>query len=299
MLLQDRFFSIGVSIGLLPLQLGFLPSLKRILNASPDLPLARHPRTPPTTLKEGIVFEHVAFTYPGSRQPVLHDVSFRLRPGEGLALVGLNGAGKTTIVKLLLRLYDPTAGRILLENVDLREYDLQQLRQCMSVIFQDFVHYELTAGENIAAGNIAALSDRQQILDAARQGGALELIEQLSEGLDTPLGRAFGGRELSGGEWQKLALARAFMRKPHIPVLDEPTAALDVQTEYEVYQRFFDLTRGRMTLLISHRFSTVRMADFIVVLEGGKIIEAGTHDELLASGNRYSRLFEMQTSRYR
>jgi ATP-binding cassette subfamily B protein len=182
--------------------------------------------------------------------------------------------------------------------VDLRDYDPQALRQCMGVIFQDFVHYELTAGENIGVGNVAALTDEQQLLKAAAQGGALDLLRELPESLDTQLGLSFGGRELSGGQWQKLALARAFMRDSQILVLDEPTAALDVQTEYDVYQRFFDLTRGRMTLLISHRFSTVRMADRILYLEDGRVQEEGTHQKLMAHNGEYARLYRLQASQY-
>jgi ATP-binding cassette subfamily B protein len=221
-----------------------------------------------------------------------------MRPGEGLALVGHNGSGKTTIVKLLLRMYDPTAGRILLDGVDLREYDVDDLRKEMSVIFQDFVRYELTAGENIGMGEVEALGNDARLRAAATRGGAAELIEKLPEGLNTVLGREFGGRELSGGEWQKLALARAFVRDAQILVLDEPTAALDVQTEYDVYTRFYDLTRNRATLLISHRFSTVRMADRILYLADGRVQEQGSHMELMAQEGEYARLYNLQASQY-
>ncbi|MBI3973624.1 MAG: ATP-binding cassette domain-containing protein [Chloroflexi bacterium] len=298
-LLQTHLTGLGASIGEnFPVNLDFLPSLFRVLDAPPDLPLPVHPRPAPRPMRQGIVFEGVAFAYPNetknerrttkessqvgprkpssfvvrpSSVPVLRDVSFTIRPGECVALVGHNGAGKTTIVKLLLRLYDPTAGRILLDGVDLREHDLDDLRRQMAVIFQDFVRYELTAGENIGLGQVEALYDRARLLGAAAKAGALELVQQLPQGLETPLGRELGGRELSGGEWQKLALARAFVRDCQVLVLDEPTAALDVQTEYDVYSRFHDLTRDRTTLLISHRFSTVRMADRILVLEGGRV----------------------------
>src|SRR5437588_367620 len=206
------------------------------------------PRPAPRPIRWGIVFEHVGFTYPGHAMPVLQDASFCIRLGECVALVGHNGAGKTTIVKLLLRLYDPTAGRILLDGVDLREYDVEDLRREMGVIFQDFVRYELTAGENIAMGQVEALGDRARLLAAAARGGARDLVEHLPQGLDTPLGRELGDHDLSGGEWQKLALARAFMRDSQVLVLDEPTAALDVQTEYDVYTRFHHLTRAHDAL---------------------------------------------------
>ena len=206
--------------------------------------------------------------------------------------------GKTTIVKLLLRLYDPTSGRILLDGVDLREYDLDALRRQMGVIFQDFVRYELTAGENIGLGQVDALHDATRLLDAAESAGAAELIRQLPDGLDTQLGREFGGRELSDGEWQKLALARACVRDCQLLALDEPTAALDVQTEHEIYTRFHDLTRDRITLLISHRFSTVRMADRIFFLADGRIQETGSHADLIAGNGEYARLYRLQAAQY-
>ncbi|MGH2353895.1 MAG: ABC transporter ATP-binding protein, partial [Chloroflexota bacterium] len=278
----------------------FLPSLLRVLDAPPDLPLPPpdQARPAPRPIRQGIVFEHVAFTYPGRSESALRDVSLSIAPGECVALVGQNGAGKTTLVKLLLRLYDPTAGRILLDGVDLRAYDLADLRREMGVIFQDFVRYELTAGENIAIGQIDARADEERVLAAAVRAGADEVLARLPQGLETPLGREFGGRELSGGEWQKLALARAFVREAQVLVLDEPTAALDVPTEYAVYTRFRDLTRGRMTLLISHRFSTVRMADRIHFLADGRIQEEGSHDELLARGGEYARLYHLQAAQY-
>ena len=229
---------------------------------------------------------------------MLREVSFSIKPGECLALVGHNGAGKTTIVKLLLRLYDPTGGRILLDGIDLREYDLDDLRREMGAIFQDFVRYELSASENIGIGQVEASFDRGQILDAAAKAGASELIAQLPNQLDTQLGREFGSRELSGGEWQKLALARAFMRDCQLLVLDEPTPALDVQSEYDVYTRFFDLTHERMTLLISHRFSTIRMADRILYLADGRIQEAGSHADLMARNGEYARLYRLQAAQY-
>ncbi len=297
-LLQQQLQGIGFTIGFLPLPLGFLPALFRVLEAPPDLPVPAVPRPVPRPVREGLVFEHVAFTYPGQSEPVLRDVSLHLGPRESVALVGRNGAGKTTLVKLLLRLYDPTAGRILLDGVDLRELDPADLRREMGVIFQDFVRYELTAGENIGLGQVGTLSDSDRLHSAAASASADTLLRQLPQGLDTQLGRLFGGRELSGGEWQKLALARAFVRDCAILVLDEPTAALDVQTEYEVYQHFQELTRDRTTLLISHRFSTVRMADRILYLADGRIQEAGTHADLLAHGGEYARLYRLQAAQY-
>ena len=219
-------------------------------------------------------------------------------PDECVALVGRNGAGKTTIVKLLLRLYDPTSGRILLNGVDLRDYDLNALRRQMGVIFQDFVRYELTAAENIGMGQIDLLHDATRLSTAAERAGAAELLHRLPDGLDTQLGRAFGGRELSDGEWQKLALSRAYLRDAPLLVLDEPTASLDVQTEYEIYTRFHELTRDRITLLISHRFSTVRMADRILYLADGRIQEAGNHAELIDLSGEYARLYRLQAAQY-
>jgi ATP-binding cassette subfamily B protein len=242
----------------------------------------------------------VTFTYPGREQPALADVSFTIAPGETVAVVGRNGAGKTTLVKLLGRLYDPDAGTVLVDGRDVREYDPAALRAQIGVIFQDYATYQLTVRENIGVGQIARLTDTEAVADAAQRAGAGEVVARLPDGYDTMLGKWFdGGHQLSGGEWQKVALARAFMRDAQVLVLDEPTAALDAQAEYELFTRLKALAAGRTTLFISHRFSTVRMADRILVLEGGRLIEAGSHAELMALGGRYAELFELQASSYR
>lgn len=228
------------------------------------------------------------------------DVSFVLHPGETVALVGENGAGKTTLVKLLTRLYDPTAGSILVDGVDLRELNLDTWRRQIAVVFQDFGRYSLTLAENVALGDIEALDDNsQRTLTAFKKAGLTELLEKFPQKEDTPLGKQFGGTELSGGEWQKLALARAFFReKAQLLILDEPTAALDPRSEYEVYRRFVELAQGKTTLLITHRLASVRMADRILVLKAGRLIEQGTHQELLQSGGEYATLWNMQVQQY-
>lgn len=278
----------------------YLDNLMDYLKLQPLLVRAEHPLAAPEPIQQGIEFRHVSFCYPGSDTYVLRDINLHIRPGERIALVGLNGAGKTTLIKLLTRLYDPTEGQVLLDGVDLREYDLTSLHQRFGVIFQDFVRYQFSVRENIGFGQIDALDDMARIQDAADRGGAAPIIEKMPQGYETALGRRWEkGQELSGGQWQKIALARAFMRKAEVLVLDEPTSALDAEAEYEVFRRFGELMEGRIAVLISHRFSTVRMADRIVVLSAGKIIELGSHAELIGLDGAYARLFNLQAEGYR
>ncbi|WP_045738159.1 ABC transporter ATP-binding protein [Xanthomonas sp. MUS 060] len=254
----------------------------------------------PRPIAHGIVFENVGFRYPDAQRWAVRELNFELRAGEVLALVGENGTGKTTLVKLLARLYDPDEGRILLDGRDLRDYDLDDLRSNLGVIFQDFVRYHFSAGENIGVGQIAALHDAQRIRHAAQRAMAAELIESLPQGYAQVIGRRFKtGVDLSGGQWQKIAIARAYMRQAQVMILDEPTAALDARSEFEVFQRFKELSADRTAVLISHRFSSVRMADRILVLADGRIEANGTHDELMAQGGRYAELFELQAAGYR
>jgi ATP-binding cassette, subfamily B, bacterial len=254
----------------------------------------------PRPIRDGFVFENVTFAYPGGARPVVQKINFRLEAGEKVALIGQNGAGKTTLVKLIARLYDPTEGRITLDGVDLRDYDVEDLRREIGVIFQDYMRYDAIVRENIGFGNIAALGEERRIRDAAFKSLAQSVIEKLEGGIDQMVGRRFeGGVDLSGGEWQKLALARAYMRDAQLIILDEPTATLDARAEYEVFLRFADLTRGKSAVLISHRFSTVRMADRILVLRDGQIEEQGTHSELLKVKGHYAELFELQAAGYR
>ena len=250
---------------------------------------------------DGVRFENVSFTYPGASSPALHNVTVHIRPGESLALVGENGSGKTTLIKLLTRLYHPTTGKIFFEGSDLEAWDSEALRARIGVIFQDFAHYQLKVGENIGAGDVAHFDDREQWTTAATKGLAAPFIQDLPSGYDTQLGKWFkDGRELSGGQWQKIALARAFMRSAaDVLVLDEPTAAMDAGAEAEIFEHFRQLTRDRITILISHRFSTVRMADQILVLHGGGIVERGSHEELIALNGQYARLFGLQAKGYR
>ncbi len=249
---------------------------------------------------DGIRFEQVSFSYPGSQQPVLKNICLQLRPGEKLAIVGENGSGKTTLIKLLTRLYLPTSGRILLDGVDLNDWDIDVLRRRMGVIFQNFVQYQFTVGENVGVGDVEHLGDRSEWVAAATKGMAKSFIDRLPQEFDTQLGKWFkGGQELSGGQWQKIALSRAFMRSgADILVLDEPTAAMDAEAEMQIFNHFRSLTQDQIVVLISHRFSTVRMADQIMVMAAGEIIEQGTHEQLLAVDGRYAQLFAMQAAGY-
>ena len=254
----------------------------------------------PQPIARGFVFENVGFRYPDAARWALRGLDFELRAGEVLALVGENGAGKTTLVKLLARLYDPDEGRILLDGRDLRDYSLEDLRANIGVIFQDFVRYHLTAGENIGVGQVADMTDRARIAAAAHRSGADEVIAGLPDGYDQLIGRRFkSGVDLSGGQWQKIAIARAYMRDAQVMILDEPTAALDARAEFEVFERFRELSDRRTAVLISHRFSSVRMADRILVLAEGRLEASGTHAELMAQGGRYAELFELQAAGYR
>jgi ATP-binding cassette, subfamily B, bacterial len=278
----------------------YLDDLFSFLEIEPSIRLKPGAKPVPVPIRTGFTFEGVGFKYPGSEQWAVRQLDFALAPGERIALVGENGAGKTTLVKLLARLYDPTEGRILLDGVDLREYDIDSLRRNIGVIFQDFVRYDFLLKENIAVGNIERVTDEPAIKTAAERSLADSVVQRLTGGFEQMLGKRFeGGVDLSGGEWQKVALARAYMREAQLLILDEPTAALDARAEYEVFLRFSELTRGRMAVLISHRFSTVRMADRILVLKGGELVEQGTHEALVALGGLYSELFQLQAAGYR
>lgn len=277
----------------------YLDTLYRFLGTKPEIVAPPEPRPLPSTVEGHIRFEEVSFTYPGAADPALDGVSFEIRPGETVAVVGRNGAGKSTLFKLLCRLYDPTGGRILLDDVDIREYDPVELRRRISAMFQDYVTYQGTAAENIGLGDLTHLVDRERIETSAKRAGADERIERLPSGYDTPLGRWFDqGVSLSGGEWQKIALSRAFLREAPILILDEPTSALDAQAEHDLFSRLRELSEGRTTLYISHRFSTVRQAERILLLEHGKVAEYGTHDELMAAKAGYADLFTLQAAAY-
>ncbi|MFQ6754487.1 ABC transporter ATP-binding protein [Cereibacter sphaeroides] len=278
----------------------YLEDLFGFFRQQPTILAPAEPRPVPRPIREGFRFEKVGFRYPGAGGWAVRDLSFTLKAGETLALVGENGAGKTTLVKLLARLYDPDEGRILLDGQDLRSFDPVALRGAMGVIFQDFVRYSMSAGENIAVGRIEARSEEDRIAEAARRSLADRIVARMPEGYGQMLGKRFReGVDLSGGEWQKFAIARAYMRDAEVLILDEPTAALDARSEFEVFQRFKELSAGRTAVLISHRFSSVRMADRILVLAGGRVEASGTHEELLAQPGRYAELFELQAAGYR
>jgi ATP-binding cassette, subfamily B, bacterial len=278
----------------------YLDDLFSFFEVKPEIVSAPNARPFPDVIRGGFVFEDVGFIYPGAERWAVRHLSVTLRAGEVIALVGENGAGKTTLVKLLARLYDPDEGRILLDGHDLKEYDVEGLRRNIGVIFQDFVRYHLTAADNIAVGRIDARHDRARIVAAAERSLADDVIERLPQGYDQVIGKRFRtGVELSAGEWQKVAIARAYMRDAPVLILDEPTAALDARAEFEVFQRFKELSAGKTAVLISHRFSTVRMADRILVLVDGQIEAAGTHEELMSQRGRYAELFELQAAGYR
>jgi ATP-binding cassette, subfamily B, bacterial len=297
---QSTFQSILSAMGNIYENNLFMANFFEFLCLEPRMKIARQQRKLPRPLRGGIEFREVGFRYPGSEEWALRGVNLIIRPGEKIALVGHNGAGKTTLIKLLSRLYDPTEGSILIDGIDIRDLDPLELQQRIGVIFQDFVRYHLPVRENIGFGQIDAMDDVGRIAAAARKSGAQEVVEELPEGYETMLGRWFhDGHELSLGQWQKIALARAFMRDAEILVLDEPTASVDARTEYEIFQNFKALTEGKMAILISHRFSTVRMADRIAVIEEGRIAELGTHDELLRREGTYAELFSMQAEGYR
>ncbi len=278
----------------------FLSDLLQFFAVKPKIHTKAEAIPAPRPIQHGFEFKKVSFHYPGTERLVLNKLDFHLDPGERIALVGANGQGKTTLVKLMSRLYEPSSGQILLDGVDLREYQIEDLHKEIGVIFQDFVRYDMTARENIGVGRVECLRDERLLQIAAEKSKANEIIERLADGMEQMLGRRFeGGVDLSGGEWQKFALARAYMRDAQVLILDEPTAALDAMAEYEVFCRFAELTKGKMALLISHRFSTVRMSDRIVVLENGSIREQGTHQQLVARGGQYARMFELQAANYR
>lgn len=277
----------------------YLQDLFDFFRIEPSISSQKSSRALPKPIRKGITFERVGFRYPGSERWAVRNLSFHLDAGEKLALVGENGAGKTTLVKLLARLYDPVEGRILLDGVDLKEYGLDELRNGIGVIFQDYVKWQMTAKENIGVGRIAEISDENRIVGSAEKSLADTVVDKLADGYDQMLGRRFAkGVELSGGEWQKVALGRAYMRDAQVLILDEPTSALDARAEYEVFERFADLTKGKTAVLISHRFSTVRMADRILVLKDGTVAELGSHEKLLEQDGLYAELFHLQAQGY-
>lgn len=278
----------------------YLSTLFELLAMEPKVRAPANPVPLRRPFRQGIEFRNVTFTYPGRTEPALKAISFTIAPGQTVAVVGKNGAGKTTLVKLLARLYDPDAGQILIDGRDIREYDPAELRRAIGALFQDYATFQLTARENIGFGHLERLDDHDAITEAARRAGADRIISRLPAGYETTLGKWFdGGQQLSGGEWQKIALARAFLRDAEILILDEPTASLDAQAEFDLFQRIRLLTRGRTAVFISHRFSTVRTADLILVLDGGRLVECGDHATLIAQGGIYADLFEKQAASYR
>jgi ATP-binding cassette subfamily B protein len=278
----------------------FISHLYEFLELKPKLQDPTCPKPMVRKVKTGIVFDRVSFHYPGDEKQVLKDIELRIRPREHIALVGENGAGKTTITKLLCSLYDPTSGAITLDGTDLRKYAAKDLRRSISVVFQDYARYQLTARENVWLGNIDVPPDGSHFKQAVKKAGIDPVISQLANGYDTVLGKCFeSGQELSTGEWQKVAIARAFLHDGKIIVLDEPASALDAKAEHEIFERFHQLVKGKTAILISHRLSTVKMVDRIYVLNHGRIVESGTHDELMKEQGSYAWMFETQAQRYR
>jgi ATP-binding cassette subfamily B protein len=278
----------------------FLANLYEFLDLKPKVVEPAHPKLMPRPMQSGMVFDRVSFQYPDTTRQTLKDINLAVRPGETIALVGENGSGKTTLIKLLCRLYDPTSGSITVDGIDLSQFKIADLRRQIGVIFQDYAKYYFTAEENIRLGNIDIPKGHENIVAAARRSGADEVITRLPKGYDTILGKLFDqGEELSIGQWQKVALARAFLRDSQVIVLDEPTSAMDPKAEYEVFKKFRELIKDQAAILITHRLATVRMADRIYVMDRGSIVESGTHEELMQLKGTYAHLFEIQARNYR